>query len=136
MNEINTIANIYTNMLQRPVVVTESQDVEDIDVHAPDEQVDITTVNIYIKPVQGAIQRPYTGEVINITELDNTTTLVAVDRDNDKTIQIIMSGDDNISVTVMDSQGNTQDVFMGKNLDFYDMDSDQKELNIIKIENV
>lgn len=136
MNEINTIANIYTNMLQRPVVVTESQDVADIDVHAPDEQVDITTVNIYIKPAQGAIQRPYTGEVINITELDNTTTLVAVDRDNDKTIQIIMSGDDNISVTVMDSQGNTQDVFMGKNLDFYDMDSDQKELNIIKIENV
>lgn len=123
-------------MLQRPVVVTESQDVADIDVHAPDEQVDITTVNIYIKPAQGAIQRPYTGEVINITELDNTTTLVAVDRDNDKTIQIIMSGDDNISVTVMDSQGNTQDVFMGKNLDFYDMDSDQKELNIIKIENV
>lgn len=136
MNEINTIANIYTNMLQRPVVVTESQDVADIDVHAPDEQVDVTTVNIYIKPAQGAIQRPYTGEVINITELDNTTTLVAVDRDNDKTIQIIMSGDDNISVTVMDSQGNTQDVFMGKNLDFYDMDSDQKELNIIKIENV
>ena len=136
MNEINTIANIYTNMLQRPVVVTESQDIADIDVHEPDEQIDITTVNIYIKPAQGAIQRPYTGEVINITELDNTTTLVAVDRDNDKTIQIIMSGDDNISVTVMDSQGNTQDVFMGKNLDFYDMDSDQKELNIIKIENV
>jgi hypothetical protein len=93
-------------------------------------------VNIYIKPAQGAIQRPYTGEVINITELDNTTTLVAVDRNNDKTMQIIISGDDNISVTVMDSQGNTQDVFMGKNLDFYDMDSDQKELNIIKIENV
>ena len=136
MNEINTIANIYTGMIRRPVVVTESQDVVDVDVHEPDEQADVTIVNIYIKPAQGAIQRPYTGEVINITELDNTTTLVAVDRDNDKTMQIIMSGDDNISVTVMDSQGNTQDVFMGKNLDFYDMDSDQKELNIIKIENV
>lgn len=136
MNEINTIANIYADMIKRPVVVTESQDVVDVDVHEPDEQADVTIVNIYIKPAQGAIQRPYTGEVINITELDNTTTLVAVDRDNDKTMQIIMSGDDNISVTVMDSQGNTQDVFMGKNLDFYDMDSDQKELNIIKIENV
>jgi len=136
MNEINTIANIYTSMLQRPVIVTEVQDVADIDVREPGESVDVAIVNIYIKPAQGAIQRPYTGEVINITELDNTTTLVAVDRNNDKTMQIIISGDDNISVTVMDSQGNTQDVFMGKNLDFYDMDSDQKELNIIKIENV
>ena len=136
MNEINSIADLYFKRVNTPMILTEIVNGPDVDVHEPEKTIDVTTINIYIKPAQGAIQRPYTGTVTNVTELDSSTTLIAVDQDNDKTIQVIMTGDENISVTVLDSQGNIQDTFMGKNLDFYDMDSEQKELNIIKIENV
>jgi len=136
MNEINSIADLYFNQVNSPVILTEVVDGPDVNVYEPEETIDITAINVYIKPAQGAIQRPYTGVVTNVTELDSSTTLIAVDQDNDKTIQVIMPGDENITVTVLDTQGNVQDTFMGKNLDFYDMDSEQKELNIIKIENV
>ena len=136
MNEIDSIADLYFKRVNAPVVLTEVVNGPNVDVYEPEKTIDITTINVYIKPAQGAIQRPYTGAVTNVTELDSSTTLIAVDQDNDKTIQVIMTGDENITVTVLDAQGNVQDTFMGKNLDFYDMDSEQKELNIIKIENV
>ena len=136
MNEINSIADLYFKRVNIPVILTEVVNGPEVDAYEPEETIDITTINIYIKPAQGAIQRPYSGTVTNVTELDSSTTMIAVDQGSGKTIQVIMTGEEGISVTVLDTQGNVQDTFMGKNLDFYDMDSEQKELNIIKIENV
>ena len=108
----------------------------DVDVVEPEKSKDITQVNIYIKPASGAIQRPYSGEVVNITYLDDNATVIANDVNNKKTIQAIIQSDGDITVSVMDADGRMQDTFMGQNLDFYDQDTDGKELNIIKIEQV
>ena len=96
----------------------------------------ISTVNIYIKPDRGPIQRPYTGEVVNSTRLEDNYTIIANDISSNKLIQVILLDDGDISVTIQDDAGRVQDTFMGQNLDFYDNDSGEKELNIIKIENV
>ncbi len=108
----------------------------DVDVIEPENPKDITKINVYIKPANGAIQRPYSGDVVNITYLDDNATLVANDTPNKKTIQAIIQSDGQITVSVMDADGRMQDTFMGQNLDFYDQDNEGKELNIIKIEQV
>ena len=136
MNEINTIADIYLNMNQSRCRLINENDEPDIDVFEPDPQLDVTSVNIFIRPENGAIFKPYNGDVINITELDGSTTLIAKDQTNNKTLQIISTASDEMSVTIMDDQGRVQDTFMGKNIDFYDTDEQGNELNIIKIENV
>lgn len=134
MNEINSIANVYMEMRQTaPLQLIRETDV---DVVEPEKSKDITQVNIYIKPASGAIQRPYSGEVVNITYLDDNATVIANDVNNKKTIQAIIQSDGDITVSVMDADGRMQDTFMGQNLDFYDQDTDGKELNIIKIEQV
>ena len=134
MNEINSIANVYMEMRQAtPLQLIRETDV---DVVEPEKPKDITQVNIYIKPANGAIQRPYSGEVVNITYLDDNATVIANDVNNKKTIQAIIQSDGDITVSVMDANGRMQDTFMGQNLDFYDQDTDGKELNIIKIEQV
>lgn len=134
MNEINSIANVYMEMRQAaPLQLIRETDV---DVVEPEKPKDITQVNIYIKPASGAIQRPYSGEVVNITYLDDNATVIANDVNNKKTIQAIIQSDGDITVSVMDADGRMQDTFMGQNLDFYDQDTDGKELNIIKIEQV
>lgn len=136
MNEIHTIADIYSTMKaeQSRLIMELDNNVQNI--REPDKSVDVTSVNIYIKPDTGPIQKPYSGQVVNITELDHNTTIIATDTTADKTIQIIFDGDKNMSVSVMDQAGRVQDMFMGQNLDFYDVDSDETELNIIKIEQV
>lgn len=136
MNEIHTIADIYSTMKteQSRLIMELDNNVQDI--REPDKSVDVTSVNIYIKPDTGPIQKPYSGQVVNITELDHNTTIIATDTTADKTIQIIFDDDKNMSVSVMDQAGRVQDMFMGQNLDFYDVDSDETELNIIKIEQV
>jgi len=136
MNEIHTIADIYSTIKaeQSRLIMELDNNVQDI--REPDKSVDVTSVNIYIKPDTGPIQKPYSGQVVNISELDHNTTIIATDTTADKTIQIIFDGDKNMSVSVMDQAGRVQDMFMGQNLDFYDVDSDETELNIIKIEQV
>lgn len=140
MNEINTIADIYLGMNHsRCGVIVE--DTTDIDVSVDKttgDQTNIGTVNIYIRPDSGPISRPYSGEVENITNLEDTTTIIARDNERDKLLQVISTSDDNLSVTVIDSNGRVEDTFIGKNIDFYDFDTDDDnyDLNIIKIENV
>ena len=96
----------------------------------------ISIANIYIKPERGPIQRPYTGKVVNSTRLENNYTIIANDSNTNKLIQVILLDDGDISVSIQDESGRVQDTFMGQDLDFYDGDSEEKELNIIKIENV
>lgn len=136
MNEIHTIADIYNTMRKEQSQLIMELDNNVHDIREPEKPVDITSVNIYIKPSDGPIQKPYTGTVVNITELDHNTTIIATDDTSDKTLQIIFDGDENMSVSIMDQAGRVQDMFMGQNLDFYDVDSDGTELNIIKIEQV
>ena len=126
------IADIYMNMRSQARVILETQEP---DIKVPEEQ-QFDVINIYIKPSDGPIQRPYTGDVINTSYVDGVATVVAKDITNGKTIQVIMVTDNQITVTVMDLQGRVQDTFMGQNLDFYDVDSDGIELNIIKIEEI
>ncbi len=132
-NEIHTIADIYMNMSHEPMCMLH----EDDDLTQPEvDEYGIDTIHIYIRPANGAIQRPYSGEVINTTTQNDTTTLIARDESNNKLIQIISTQSDEISVTVMDDQGRVQDTFLGKNIDFYDTGESGTELNVIKIENV
>lgn len=132
-NEIHTIADIYMNMSHEPVCLLHEQD----DSAQPEvDEYGVSVINIYIRPANGAIQRPYSGEVINTTTQNDTTTLIARDESNNKLIQVISTQSDEISVTVMDDQGRVQDTFLGKNIDFYDTQESGTELNIIKIENV
>lgn len=134
MNEISSIAGIYMEMKRSaPLQLIRETDV---DVIEPEPGKDITQINVYIKPASGAIQRPYSGEVVNITYLDDNATVIANDTSNKKTIQAIIQSDGSITVSVMDADGRMQDTFMGQNLDFYDQDSEGKELNVIKIEQV
>ena len=132
-NEIHTIADIYMNMSHAPVCLIREQD----DTTQPEvDEYGVGVINIYIRPANGAIQRPYSGDVINTTTQNDTTTLIARDESNNKLIQVISTQSDEISVTVMDDQGRVQDTFLGKNIDFYDTEESGTELNIIKIENV
>ena len=134
MNEIEAIASLYAEMVEvgKRQLIRET----DVDVVQPTNKIDVTRVNIYIKPANGAIQRPYSGEVVNITYLDDNATVVANDTANKKTIQIIIQDNGAVTVSIMDAAGRMQDTFMGQNLDFYDQDSSGKELSIIKIEQV
>lgn len=134
MNETIAIAKLYMEKVDvvRDQLIRET----DVDVSEPKNKMDVTRVNIYIKPANGAIQRPYSGEVINITHLDDNATVIANDVINKKTIQIIIQDGGSVTVSIMDAEGRMQDTFMGQNLDFYDQDSDGKELSIIKIEQV
>lgn len=132
-NEIHTIADIYLNMSRTPIRLIHEKD-EPVEQEV--DQYAVSTINIYIRPANGAIQRPYTGDVINTTTQNDTTTLIARDVSSDKLIQVISTQSDEISVTVMDDQGRVQDTFLGKNIDFYDTEESGAELNIIKIENV
>lgn len=124
-----SIANRYTSKLITEIDISTTQGDEE-DSHG------IGIINIYIKPENGPIQRPYTGDVINSTRLEGNYTLIANDTSSNKLIQVILIDEGDISVTIQDDSGRVQDTFMGKNLDFYDDDSGKKELNIIKIESV
>lgn len=114
-------------------------EIEGADTHTTDGQSEndsVQVINIYIKPANGPIQKPYSGDIVNSTRLEDSYTYIARDVGSDKTIQVTMLDEGDISVNVQDSDGRIQDTFLGKNLDFYDIDEDQRELNIIKIETV
>lgn len=130
-NIVNIYESIY-NRSQADLLVE-----IDVSVTEPEENTnDINVVNIYIRPVNGPIQRPYSGNVINTTRLENNVTIIADDVDSKKLIQVILMDGGDIAVNIQDSQGRVQDTFMGQDLDFYDDDTDGKELNVMKIENV
>lgn len=132
---IDDIATLYESIYDRSVkqLVVE---VDTVTTSHDEETPTIGNVNIYIKPDRGPIQRPYTGEVVNSTRLEDNITIIAKDETNDKLLQVILLDDGDIVVNIQDNQGRIQDTFMGQNLDFYDTDNNKKELNIIKIENV
>ena len=130
-NIVNIYESIY-NRSQADLLVE-----IDVSVTEPEESTnDINVVNIYITPVNGPIQRPYSGNVINTTRLENNVTIIADDVDSKKLIQVILMDGGDIAVNIQDSQGRVQDTFMGQDLDFYDDDTGGKELNVMKIENV
>jgi hypothetical protein len=130
-NIVNIYESIY-NRSQADLLVE-----IDVSVTEPEESTnDINVVNIYIRPVNGPIQRPYSGNVINTTRLENNVTIIADDVDSKKLIQVILMDGGDIAVNIQDSQGRVQDTFMGQDLDFYDDDTGGKELNVMKIENV
>ena len=132
---IDDIATLYESIYDRSVkqLVVE---VDTVTTSSEDDANGIGNVNIYIKPDRGPIQRPYAGEVINSTRLEDNVTIIAKDDANDKLLQVILLDDGDIVVNIQDNKGRIQDTFMGQNLDFYDTDNSKKELNIIKIENV
>jgi len=130
-NIVDLYESIYNDSQSRLLVEVE------VDVSTPEEgENDIEVVNIYIRPVNGPIQRPYSGNVINKTRLENNVTIIADDVDNKKLIQVILMDRGDISVNIQDSEGRVQDTFLGQNLDFYDHDESGRELNVMKIENV
>ena len=131
------IAVLYESMLgDRTALITEIDELDTTTTDGQSETDTVQVVNIYIKPSEGPIQRPYTGEVVNSTRIEGSFTYIAKDSDNNKIIQVIMLDDGEISVNIQDSEGRLQDTFLGKDLDFYDIDDEQTELNIIKIESV
>ena len=131
----DNIACLYESMYKTSKLTL----IKEIDVSttgAEDSEHNIEVVNIYIRPGNGPIQRPYSGTVVNSTRLEGNYTVIAQDEGSNKLIQVILLDDGDISVNIQDDEGRIQDTFMGKNLDFYDTDSGKKELNVIKIESV
>ena len=135
--ETNNLLEAYNNVAASTSVQVLNER-EDDDIEAISKYENVKSINLYVKPADGAIEQLYSANVepVNINVTNSVVTLIGTDSEQSVEIQVVIQKDGSTSIVPISDDGKQVDgPWFEKDPMFWDT-GNSSELNLMIIQEV